>query len=150
MSENNGSVKGWGGISQRRACAYPAAACKDIDPYGPVFAVRWSIRDTGAAFYAFFMFWCCYFLFLTCMVSWERRWVIMNLPKFTAEAALYTPTNKYSAMAGRVRNSEGVQPQQYSEPGSGGWTLCRFLLYSCTQLEDKWSCRRWHLECRPD
>jgi hypothetical protein len=68
----------------------------------------------------------------------------MNLPGFTAEAALNTPANKYSAVAVRVPNSEVVQPQ-YVLPQP--WTHCRWLQFSCLEFGDIASCMEWRLDC---
>jgi hypothetical protein len=73
----------------------------------------------------------------------------MNLPRFTAEAAVYTPANKYLAMAGRVPNSEVVQPQVGGAhgPPSGHWTPCSWLLFSCLEFGDRSDCQAWRLGC---
>jgi hypothetical protein len=73
----------------------------------------------------------------------------MNLPRFTAGAAVYTPANKYAAMAGRVPNSEVVQPQGFAHGPIGPWTECSWLLFSCYQFGDKFDCRRYEFECIP-
>ena len=70
----------------------------------------------------------------------------MNLPGFTAEAALYTSASKYSAVAVRVPNSEVVQPQFVLPP----WTPCLWLQFCCTEFGDRSCCRRWHLQCIPE
>jgi hypothetical protein len=70
----------------------------------------------------------------------------MNLPGFTAEAALSTPAKKYSAVAVRVPNSEVVQPQYVQLP----LTLCSWFFFCCTEFGDETCCRRWHLQCIPE
>ena len=70
----------------------------------------------------------------------------MNMPGFTAEAAVYAAANYYTPVSVGVPKSEVVYPQLVLPP----WTHCSWLSFCCTEFEDQSRCRRWHLQCVPE
>ena len=69
-----------------------------------------------------------------------------SLPKFTAEASLFTTVSHSSPVASEAANVSALSPQQFLLPP---WSHCEVLFYRCTK-GDRTACRQWRLRCVPE
>jgi hypothetical protein len=95
----------------------------------------------------------------------------MNIPGFSAEASLFTPTGYNKRTRNKLGNigKQGIIPQFdftgplprerdiiWGIPMGGGARLpasptpCDWYRFRCLEYHDQFYCQKWHLQCVPE